>query len=145
MTNMNYLSLLIGGVAGTTLMTLFLILPRWMGWGKIDVLRAVGALFTGRKEGAMRWGMIIHLFLGILFAFIYAGFLSLSRLPFNVMTGLLLGSLHGVVIMLLVSIVIMEHHPIAGYHEKGLGTGLAQLLAHIIYGATVGWVVQTLA
>ena len=141
---MKYLPLLIGGVAGTALMTLFLMLPRWMGWGKIDVLRAVGALFTGRKEGAMRRGMIIHLLLGILFAFIYAGFLSLSRLPFNVMTGLLLGSLHGVIIMLLVSIAIMTHHPVAGYHEKGLGTGLAQLLAHMIYGATLGWVVQIL-
>jgi hypothetical protein len=141
---MKYISLLVGGVAGTALMTLFLILPRWMGWGKIDVLRAVGALITGRREEALRRGMIFHLLLGILFAFIYAGFLNLSRLPFNAMTGLLLGSLHGVIIMLLVSIMIMEHHPVAGYHEKGLGTGLAQLLAHMIYGATLGWVVQIL-
>jgi uncharacterized membrane protein YagU involved in acid resistance len=139
---MKYLSLLIGGMAGTALMTLFLMLPRWMGWGKIDVLRAVGALIVGPREEALRRGMIVHLLLGILFAFIYAGFLSLSHLPFNAMTGLLLGSLHGVIIMLLVSIVIMEHHPVAGYHEKGIGTGLAQLLAHMIYGATLGCVVQ---
>jgi hypothetical protein len=60
------------------------------------------------------------------------------------MTGLLLGSLHGVIIMLLVSIIIMEHHPVAGYHEKGLETGLAQLAAHMLYGATVGWVVSVM-
>jgi len=141
---MNMLSILIGGLAGTTLMTLFLIIPRWMGWGKIDVLRAVGTLMFGRRENAMRRGMIFHLSLGILFAFIYAGFLSLARLPFNAMTGLLLGGVHGVIIMLLVSIVIMEHHPIAAYHEKGLETGLAQLIAHMIYGVTVGYVVQIL-
>jgi hypothetical protein len=80
--------------------------------------------------------------MGILFAFLYAGFLNLSRIPFNAMTGLLLGSLHGVIIMLLVSIMVMEHHPVAGYHEKGLGTGLAQLVAHMLYGATVGWIVS---
>ena len=60
------------------------------------------------------------------------------------MTGLLLGSIHGVIIMLLVCIVIMEHHPVARYHEKGLGTGLAQLVAHMLYGVTVGWVVAAL-
>jgi len=45
--------------------------------------------------------------------------------------------------MLLVSIVIMEHHPIARYHERGPMTGLAQLLAHLIYGVVVGLIVQT--
>jgi hypothetical protein len=49
-----------------------------------------------------------------------------------------------VIIMLLVSIIIMEHHPVAGYHEKGLETGLAQLAAHMLYGATVGWVVSVM-
>ncbi|MCE9588606.1 MAG: hypothetical protein K8R57_09870 [Verrucomicrobia bacterium] len=135
-------SLLIGGIAGTAVMTVFLLLPRWMDWGKIDVVRAVGSLMTGRRERIFRLGLILHGAMGLLFAFLYAGFLNLSRLPFNAMTGLLLGSLHGVIIMLLVCVVIMEHHPIAGYHEKGLGTGLAQLVAHMLYGATVGWIVS---
>jgi hypothetical protein len=123
-------------------MTLFLLLPRWMEWGKMDVIRATGALLTARRERIFRFGLVFHLGMGIFFAFLYGAFLGLSRLPFNALTGLLLGSLHGVVIMLLVSIVIMEHHPIAGYHEKGLGTGLAQLMAHMIYGVTVGAVVS---
>ena len=136
------LSLLTGGIAGTAVMTGFLLLPRWMDWGKIDVVLAVGSLMTGRRERIFRLGLSLHVAMGILFAFLYAGFLNLSRLPFNAMTGLLLGSLHGVIIMLLVCVVIMEHHPVAGYHEKGLGTGLAQLLAHMIYGASLGWIVS---
>lgn len=55
-----------------------------------------------------------------------------------------MGALHGVVIMLLVSIVIMEHHPIAHYHDRGPMTGFAQLLAHIIYGLIVGSFMQLL-
>ena len=39
-----------------------------------------------------------------------------------------------------VACMVMEHHPIAGYHEKGLGAGLARLLAHMLHGATLGWV-----
>ena len=136
------LSLLTGGIVGTFLMTGFLLLPRWMGWGKIDVVRAVGSLMTRRRERIFRLGLLLHVAMGILFAFLYAGFLNLSHLPFNAMTGLLLGSLHGVIIMLLVCVMIMEHHPIAGYHEKGLGTGLSQLFAHMLYGATLGWIVS---
>ena len=116
-----------------------------MEWGKMDVIRATGALLTARRERIFRFGLVFHLGMGIFFAFLYGAFLGLSRLPFNALTGLLLGSLHGVVIMLLVSIVIMEHHPIAGYHEKGLGSGLAQLMAHMIYGVTVGAVVSLMS
>ena len=79
--------------------------------------------------------------MGIGFAFIYSGFLSLSSLPFNALTGLLLGSIHGVIAMLLVSILIMEHHPDPLYRNRGPSTGLAQLGAHMLYGTVVGSVV----
>jgi hypothetical protein len=54
------------------------------------------------------------------------------------------GFIHGMIVMLLVSIVIMEHHPIARYHERGPMTGVAQLLAHVVYGATAGFLFQAL-
>ena len=85
--------------------------------------------------------MAIHIGMGIGFAFVYAAFLNLSALPFNALTGLLLGSIHGVIAMLLVSILIMEHHPEPRYHDRGPATGLAQLGAHMIYGTIVGLVV----
>jgi Mg/Co/Ni transporter MgtE len=82
--------------------------------------------------------------MGIGFAFVYSAFLSLSSLPFNALTGLLLGSIHGVIAMLLVSILIMEHHPEPRYHDRGPSTGLAQLGAHMLYGTVVGSVVALL-
>ena len=54
------------------------------------------------------------------------------------------GFIHGIVVMLLVCIAVMEHHPIARYHERGPMTGLAQLLAHIVYGVVVGLIVHAL-
>jgi len=136
-----WLTPLYGGLLGTMVMTVFLLMPRWMKWGKTDIIPAVGSLIVGRRKGAFLPGLIVHLSMGVMFAYLYVGFLDLSHLPVNAMTGLLLGSVHGVIVMLLASIMIMEHHPITNYHEKGLGTGLAQLLAHMLYGATVGWVV----
>ena len=134
-------SLLVAGCAGTLVMTLFLFVPRWAGWSKVDVIRAGGALLVGMNARAFATGMGIHLVMGVGFSFLYAAFLGFSHLPFNTLTGALLGSLQGVVVMLLVAILIMEHHPIARYHERGPATGLAHLGAHILYGATVGWVV----
>jgi hypothetical protein len=133
--------LFIGGMCGTLVMTTFLLIPRWMGLGRIDVMPAVGSLIRHREHNVFATGLLLHLVMGLTFAFVYAAFLELSRLPFNAMTGAMLGSVHGVIVMLLVAIVIMEHHPVARYHEKGLSTGLSQLVAHILYGLTVGTVV----
>ena len=105
------------------------------------MIKAGGALLVGMNAHAFATGMGIHLVMGVGFSYLYAAFLGFSHLPFNTLTGALLGSLHGVVVMLLVAILIMEHHPIARYHERGPATGLAHLGAHILYGATVGWVV----
>ena len=44
--------------------------------------------------------------------------------------------------MLLVSIVVLEHHPIARYHERGPMTGFMQLLAHLVYGAVTVLVIE---
>jgi len=134
-------TLFTAGICGTLVMTTFLLVPRWMGLGKIDVMPAVGSLIRHREQNVFMTGLMVHLGMGLTFAFVYAAFLELSRLPFNAMTGAMLGGIHGVIVMLLVAIVIMEHHPVARYHEKGLSTGLSQLVAHILYGLTVGMVV----
>ena len=133
--------LFIGGFCGPLVMTTFLLVPRWMGVGKIDVMPAVGSLILHREHNVFTTGLLLHLGMGMAFAFVYAAFLGLSRLPFNAMTGAMLGTIHGVIVMLLVAITIMEHHPVARYHEKGLSTGISQLVAHTLYGLTVGTVV----
>ena len=141
----NSVLLLAGGIAGTMAMTLFLLLPRWLGWAHVDVIRAGGSLLVGPgNRSAYPVGMGLHIVMGIGFAFIYYGFLSLSSLPFNALTGLLLGSIHGVIAMLLVSILIMEHHPNSKYHNRGPATGLAQLGAHMVYGTIVGSIASLL-
>ena len=139
-----WLSPLFGGLLGTLIMTIALLLPNWLGFGRVDVIRAVGALVTRRAHGAFVPGLMLHLFSGIIFAYIYQLILSLSHIPLNAMTGLMMGSLHGAIVMLLVSIAIMEHHPISYYHTRGPMTGFAQLLAHMLYGVVVGTVVQLL-
>jgi hypothetical protein len=129
---------------GTAAMSALLLLPRWLGIGKIDVIPAVGALITGRAENALSIGYIVHFASGIIFAYVYWGLLLLMKIPIVWWAFGMAGFLHGIVVMLLVSITVMEHHPIARYHERGPMTGLAQLLAHIVYGVVVGLIVDGL-
>ena len=129
---------------GTAAMTGLLLFPRWLGVGKIDVIPAVGALITGKEEHAFSIGYIVHFTSGIIFAYIYWGILLLMKLPIVWWVFGMAGFIHGIVVMLLVCITIMEHHPIARYHERGPMTGLAQLFAHIVYGLVVGLIVDAL-
>jgi hypothetical protein len=135
---------LIGGIVGTAAMTGLLLFPRGLGIGKIDVIPAVGALITGKEEHAFSIGYIVHFTSGIIFAYIYWGILLLMKLPIVWWAFGMAGFIHGIVVMLLVCITIMEHHPIARYHERGPMTGLAQLFAHIVYGVVVGLIVDAL-
>lgn len=125
-------------------MSAFLLLPRLLGIGKIDVILAVGALITRKPEKAFTYGYFLHFASGIFFAYFYWLVISLMGLPAVWWIFAMAGFIHGVVVMLLVCIVVMEHHPIARFHERGPMTGLAQLLAHILYGVVVGLVVQAM-
>jgi hypothetical protein len=129
---------------GTAAMTAFLLLPRWLGIGKIDVIPAVGALITGKAENAFSIGYIVHFASGIVFAYIYWGLLVLMKMPIVWWAFAMAGCIHGIIVMLLVSITVMEHHPVARYHERGPMTGLAQLIAHIVYGVVVGLIMHAL-
>ena len=129
---------------GTAAMTAVLLFPRWLGIGKIDVIPAVGALITGKEDHAFSIGYIVHFASGIIFAYVYWGLLLLMKMPIVWWAFGLAGFLHGIIVMLLVCITIMEHHPIARYHERGPMTGLAQLLAHIVYGVVVGLIVDAM-
>lgn len=125
-------------------MSAFLLFPRWFGISKVDVIPAVGALVTGRIENAFNVGYLIHFVSGILFAYIYWAIILAMKLPVVWWTFAMAGFIQGIVVMLLVCIAIMEHHPIARYHERGPMTGLSQLLAHILYGIVVGLIVQAM-
>lgn len=135
---------LVGGIVGTVAMSAFLLFPRLLGIGKIDVFLAVGSLITHKPDKAFQYGYLLHFASGIVFAYIYWGLIHLLNIPVVWWTFAMVGFIHGIIVMLLVSIVVMEHHPIARFHERGPMTGLAQLLAHILYGVIVGLVVQAI-
>ena len=132
----------IAGLLGTLAMSALMLLPAKLGVGRVDVVRAVGAMITKNRETAFVPGIILHFVAGILFAYLYRGFFYISHIPPNVLSGLFTGGVHGVLVMLFVAIAVLEHHPMKRYQRRGPMTGFSQILGHAIYGAVIGLVFQ---
>lgn len=138
----HFLTPLLGGVLGTLVMTLIQLVPPSLGYGRVDVVRALGSFVTHDRETALTPGLVMHYGMGILFAYFYLFAFRATHIPLNFLSGAFAGMIHGVTVMLAVAVVVLEHHPLARYHQRGAATGVAQVIGHIAYGATVGLVCQ---
>jgi hypothetical protein len=152
------LSSFAAGLIATAIMVFFLYLPRlWQG-RPYDVMGALGSAITGRESQQSRFmGTTVYFLGGILFALLY-GWVALSLLEARFTLGIprwpvfpgapvmidlvypllgaLIGFVHGWVLALLVTVIVIEHHPIAEYRTR-VSLIPSQVLAHVIYGATV--------
>jgi hypothetical protein len=135
---------MLAGLLGTLVMSALMLLPARLGFARVDVVRAVGALYTKNRQGAFVPGLAMHFVAGIVFAYGYYWLLHLSHLPLTALSCLFLGLIHGTIVMLFVAIAVLEHHPVKRYQLRGPMTGIAQILGHAVYGLVVGLVFQTM-
>ena len=132
---------LIAGLIGSFAMASLMLVPARLGMFRVDVVRAVGALITRDRHNAHAPGMIIHLVVGALSAIFYKWIFDYMGIPLFWATGLFAGLVHGVLVMLLVSIFVLEHHPVKRYQRRGFGTGFAQIFGHGVFGLIVGFTI----
>lgn len=136
-----YLTIAVIGIIATAIMTLFLYMTRALTKAHVDMILAIGTLFTHDMKRAYRIGLTIHFIAGIVFAFIYLGLASYfgfnSKFDFLVF-GSIIGLAHGTVISILMVVLVAEHHPLAQFREAGFRVVAAQGLAHVIYGFSIG-------
>lgn len=152
------LSSFAAGLIATAVMVFFLYLPRlWQGV-TYDVMGALGSAITGRENQQSRFmGTTTYFLFGLLFAVLY-GWIVLTLLesprtieiprwpalggtPVEIdllypLLGALIGFVHGMVVAILVTVVVIEHHPIEKYRSR-VGLIPSQVLAHVVYGALV--------
>lgn len=132
---------IIAGLIGSFAMASLMLVPARLQMVRVDVVRAVGALVTRNRGNAFIPGMIIHLFFGAVTAVFYKWIFDYMGIPLFFATGLYAGAVHGVLVMLLVSIFVLEHHPMKRYQRRGFGTGFAQIFGHAFFGLIVGIII----
>ena len=130
---------LIAGLLGVFGCLGSMLLPRALGFAKVDVVRASGEFITRNHETALVPGLILHLVRGVVFAYVYYAVCAYLPLPMNALTGLFYGSVLGTVMMLFVGIAVVENHPDKRYHRRTVMTGVVQIVGNGVFGLVVGW------
>lgn len=132
------------GLVGTAGMTFFMWVINRMGIANVDMIRAIGSIFTKSSEDSVTPGLITHFGAGIIISFFYVAIISLlSPTTFisTTATGLMIGLFHGIVFSFLLVVAVAEHHPLEQFRTAGSEVVVAHLAGHIVYGLLVGAVV----
>ncbi len=135
---------LVAGVAGGLAMQLAM---RLIGRGndlKGDMILALGSLITKSRDNAYRVGLIVHATAAIGFALVYTLLmvtLGYTGMPMSLMLGLGVGTLHGLIVSLMLVWVVADQHPLEEFKEADLLVGLSHMAGHVVYGGVIGLVV----
>ena len=152
-----YGAALAGGLVGTIVMTTMLRAASEFGVTRMDLPFLLGTSVSDRRWRAKVYGYIAHFILGLLFALGYAViFQATDRTGWEV--GLFLGAVHATfVATTLVTVLLPIVHSRMGTPETaadeialieppgflmlnyGRSTFVVTLVAHMTYGAIVGW------
>ena len=140
-------SMLIGLVA-TAGMSTFLWIITGFNIAKVDMIKAIGTLYTKNEDNALLPGIIMHFTAGIIFCFCYLILFKFFPIGNNsplifIILGSILGIVHGVVVSLLLIIAVAEHHPIESFRKAGVSVAIYHFLAHLIYGFII-WLYYSL-
>jgi hypothetical protein len=147
---------LIGGVAGTFVLTSLLRAATELRRTRIDLPFLLGTVVTADRQRAKLVGYFLHLVAGLLFSLVYyLGFVGLGRAGWLLGAGF--GAVHGLFAMTtLVNVLLPAIHPRMGSSlssvdstalleapgflmlNYGRATPIVTLIAHVLYGAIVG-------
>jgi len=149
-----------GGLLGTLVLTTIVRAASEMGWTRMDLPLLLGTTVSENRRKARALGYAFHFMLGPLFAIGYAGvFVSIGYSSWTL--GALFGALHAVFTgTVLVNVLLPLVHPCIATPDTaaneisrieppgflmlnyGRNTFLITLVAHVAFGAVVGWAVR---
>jgi hypothetical protein len=138
---MNYLAVIIAGIAGTLVMTIVMRMAPAMGMPKMDIVGMLSTMF-GKPNQMM--GYVMHFMMGIIFSLIYF-FLGLGS--GTVVTALLYGAVHWLVVGVAMVMIPMMHAGIKSGNVQAPGiymtnTGgmmsfVGGLIGHLVFAVVV--------
>ena len=148
-------SILIWGFAATAALSAVMFAAQRLGYSRLAIPFLIGTVFTGDRSAAHALGLVLYLLGGWLFAFVYYFlFASIGRTGWEI--GLLIGAVHGAVLLVMLLPLLPYVHPrMASEYEGpirgrrlqppgflglnyGYRTPLTTIVAHALYGLILG-------
>ncbi|MBI4493545.1 MAG: hypothetical protein HY690_12215 [Chloroflexi bacterium] len=148
---LDWVMVVLAGLAGTVGLTLLMLLATAAGVARLNFPMLLGSMFTRPGAAALGIGLLWHFANGVVFAALYALALGALAVEPSWSSGLALGAVHTVVAGLLVGLLGSVHPRIrqgqmpaprffgTRYGARGV---LVLLVAHLVYGAIVGVIVM---
>jgi len=153
-------SAIAGGLLGTVVLTTIVRAASEMSLTRMDFTLILGTMVTTDRRRARAYGYGIHFGVGLVIALLYvAVFVAIHRASWWL--GALFGALHAVFLgVVVINVLLPVVHPLMGTPETsasehalieppgflmlnyGRSTFVITLLAHIAFGAVVGWAVR---
>jgi hypothetical protein len=153
-------SAIAGGLLGTVVLTTIVRAASEMNLTRMDFTLILGTMVTTDRRRARAYGYGIHFGVGLVIALLYvAVFVAIHRASWWL--GALFGALHAVFLgVVVINVLLPVVHPLMGTPETsasehalieppgflmlnyGRSTFVITLLAHIAFGAVVGWAVR---
>ncbi|MBV9614427.1 MAG: hypothetical protein JO011_16970 [Ktedonobacteraceae bacterium] len=133
---------IIAGSTGRMAMLLLIYGGPLLGLPRIDVVSMLGGFAAPNKQDAVTLGGAIHFTMGVFFAILYAGLWSIGIGSPIWEWGLIFGSIHGLLIIL-VLLAAGRRHPFLPQPLDELRIIIAILLNHMVFGVVVALVYST--
>jgi hypothetical protein len=155
LTSINFEEILVWGFVATAAMTVVLEGARYLNFSRMSLPFLFGAFVTGDHARATTYGFALYLLGGWLLALLYAWFFEEVGFA-SWWLGLILGILHGALLLLVFLPVMAELHPRMATERTGLTvikqieppgpiglhygihTPLVTMIGQIIYGLVLG-------
>jgi len=145
---MSIIGAIVAGLVGTVVISMVMMMAPNMGMPKMAIWEMLGAMFSPNGNVALGW--VMHLMMGAIFGIIYAALWAAGIGSVSVVSGLVFGIVHWLVVGLMMGGMPMMHAGIkAGtvsapgvymLNNGGMKSFMGGLMGHIIFGVVVALV-----
>jgi len=148
---MNISNIFLWGFAATVVLTTVMAISKPLGFSRIDIPFLLGTMLTANRNKAPFYGLLLHMFMGLCFAFLYAALVESAGIR-EWWFGLLIGAVHGAFVLSAGLQIVSVFHPRMAHPYQGPtptkqlqppgffalnyghGTPVVTMVAHILYG-----------
>ena len=135
------LALTIMGAVATGWMITYMCLISGLGASHVDMIRALGSIYSHDEKTGMLPGLLMQFTAGITMAYVYGIFLRIFDYAIAYKYALLslgIGFVHGLIVTIVLAKLLAEHHPVPKYQHVGFKVALHHVVAHLVFGLVVG-------